>query len=198
MVSSIVRIKENFLPASYHQEVTGIITGNSFPWLYSDFITGGSREIKEKFSTHDTRITDVAGLVHTFFNAMKGTRSDFFYLVDPFKYFIEDRYNIVIAEWLRIRATTVLSSHTPGMLTIPHIDNTKKHCTLIFYLTDNEESTVWFDETFNGIMDYKPKTIIEEIKPKKGTAVLFDGLRYHAGRTTENKKILINFNFTSK
>lgn len=198
MVNSIITIRENFLPPSYQSELDYIVTGNSFPWLYSDFISGGNREIKEKFSNSDSRITDVPGLVHTFFNAMKGTKSDYFYLVDPFKYFIEDRYNIVVSEWLRIRASTVLGSGESGMLTIPHIDNTRKHNTLIFYLSDNDESTVWFDETFNGIMDYKPKTIIEEIKPKKGTAVLFDGLRYHAGRATKHKKVLVNFNFIPK
>ena len=54
----------------------------------------------------------------------------------------------------------------------PHVDLNIPHTSLIYYVNDADGDTLFFDE------DYE--TQIDSVTPKKGRAVLFNGLIPHA------------------
>lgn len=69
----------------------------------------------------------------------------------------------------------------------PHVDLDFPHKSLIYYVNDSEGDTVFFEK------DYE--TIIDKVSPKKGRAVLFDGLIPHAaGIPTFNPRCIVNYN----
>ena len=73
----------------------------------------------------------------------------------------------------------------------PHIDSSKHHYALIYYVNDADGATVLFDE--------QTKNIIKEVEPKKGRILLFNGSIYHGGgipKTTN--RCVINFNIDFK
>lgn len=68
----------------------------------------------------------------------------------------------------------------------PHTDLTTPHTSLIYYINDSDGDTVFFDNNNN---------VIESVTPKKGTAVLFDGLILHAaGIPTIGPRCIVNYN----
>lgn len=76
---------------------------------------------------------------------------------------------------------TELTSHDP------HVDLNFPHTSLIYYVNDADGDTVFYDN------DYK--TIVNQVTPKKGRCVIFDGLIPHgAGIPKLGPRCIANFN----
>ena len=73
----------------------------------------------------------------------------------------------------------------------PHHDLNFFHYAAIYYVNDTDGDTLFYDND--------KKTIIKRISPKKGRMCFFRGDIYHgASSTTQNERIIINYNFDSK
>ncbi len=72
----------------------------------------------------------------------------------------------------------------------PHVDLQFPHTTLLYYVNDSDGSTKFYE---NG-------EIVEEVHPKKGRCVIFDGSIVHAAAHPVNhmERITINYNFVPK
>lgn len=69
----------------------------------------------------------------------------------------------------------------------PHVDLNYPHTSLIYYVNDADGDTVFFEK------DYK--TIMQSVTPRKGRAVLFNGLIPHAaGIPTNGPRCIVNYN----
>jgi hypothetical protein len=82
----------------------------------------------------------------------------------------------------------------------PHIDETFKHFVMVYYVFDSDGDTVLYNETYDGITNYENKlTELATIRPKAGSAIIFDGRRYHSyTRPVENDiRGIFNVNFFS-
>jgi len=90
---------------------------------------------------------------------------------------------------------------------IPHVDFEDPfvpNITTIFYITDNEDcETVIFDRKYKdgedrSTIDFSKVNVLKKVNPRKNRLVAFDGSYLHTGHspTKENKRILINSNFT--
>lgn len=90
--------------------------------------------------------------------------------------------NILFARiFLTVPYKTEMTHHAP------HVDLDFPHKSLIYYVNDSEGDTVFFEK------DYE--TIIDSVKPKKGRAVLFNGLIPHAaGIPTHSPRCIVNYN----
>ena len=90
--------------------------------------------------------------------------------------------NILFARiFLTVPYDTELKHHAP------HVDLNIPHTSLIYYINNADGDTVFFEE------DYK--TQIKSIKPKKGRAVLFNGLIPHAaGIPSKGPRCIVNYN----
>ena len=186
---------ENLIPASYSNEIESQLTSWEFPWGYNRTVSYGD-ERDNKFIANDNKIKDTDGFIHPmFYNGKK--ISNYVDLVRPLIWFMEEKTNIVAKEILRIRAVFVNKNQTFGdYYNVPHVDDEQPHKTMIYYVNDADGDTVIFKERFSGILNYSKKTIEKSVSPKKGKAVIFDGLRYHTGSVpTQGHRILININF---
>lgn len=94
---------------------------------------------------------------------------------------LANKYNLNITKVLDIRSNIFFSSLNL-LETGPHIKSTDKHYLLIYYVDDYDNQTVIYNEKFNFGNKYKLSnlTIDKIINPKRGSVVLFNGLRYHS------------------
>lgn len=77
----------------------------------------------------------------------------------------------------------------------PHIDIPITHTVVLFYLTDSDGDTIIYNEREKS----DNYTIKQQVTPKKGRCVIFDGSLYHSSsRPTNNKRCILNINFTTK
>jgi hypothetical protein len=83
----------------------------------------------------------------------------------------------------------------------PHVDFHVPHYTFLYYVNDSDGDTFIFNEKVNPAMgenqNYPDKfTLLERVSPKKGDAILFNGLHYHSSSTPEHhdSRIALNIN----
>jgi hypothetical protein len=186
---------DNFLPRGYEDEIEKQMTSVEFPWYYTSGVSY-SWEENAKFIANDSKIKDTDGFVNRLIidNQKLSGYGD---LIRPLIYFIEDRFRIPVNHIIRARAVMIYKNPTFGdFYNVPHVDDMKEHKTLIYYVNDSDGDTVIFNERYDGELNYSKKTVEQQVSPRKGRCVLFDGLRYHTGSVPKyNNRILINLNF---
>ena len=74
----------------------------------------------------------------------------------------------------RMKLNLLLKTETPGYTNIPHVDEPKKHISIVLYLSDSDGETVFYKEREKDHLKEK-FTEIARIKPKFGRAVVSDG-----------------------
>tara|TARA_B100001057_G_C22743236_1_gene908670 strand:+ start:397 stop:1038 length:642 start_codon:yes stop_codon:yes gene_type:complete len=102
-------------------------------------------------------------------------------------------------EFDRMKINLLLKNNTPEVFNVPHIDELKKHISIVLYLNDSDGETVFFKERE---MDRHNKefTEVARIKPKFGRAVVSDGHFHCASNPYESdfriilNTVLIEFN----
>jgi hypothetical protein len=121
--------------------------------------------------------------------------------------FFAEKTDIKIKNLLRIRLryTHKGQGHTDEKYAPPHVDFPTGHpySTLVYYVDDSDGDTIIFDKIFNPLEETynpvfaEPLPELLRITPKKGSAVYFNGHRYHAGNYPVNNssRIVINFDF---
>ena len=79
----------------------------------------------------------------------------------------------------------------------PHIDTQEDHLVFIYYVNDSDGDTVIYDQKYTGNeYDQSELTVFKKITPKAGSAVIFDGSRYHTNYSNQknNFRFIINMN----
>jgi len=194
VMDDIIEI-ENLVPKSYSDEILTQLMGWEFPWGYNTTLSYGD-ERDSKFSSNDQKIKDTDGFIHPLFYDGRKI-SNYADLVRPLIWFMEEKTKIPVKEVIRMRAVFVNKNQSFGnFYNVPHVDDEHPHKTMIYYVNDSDGDTVIFKERFSGILNFNKKTIEKTVEPKKGKAVVFDGLRYHTGSVpTIGHRVLININF---
>ena len=111
--------------------------------------------------------------------------------------YIQEKYNIPpIKQLIRIKANMIFSDTTKKHHT-PHVDIPIPHWTIVYYVNDSRGPTHLFNEFYNKQKNTTQKTsLYKTIEPKKGTFILFNGLRYHASSNPNNGyRCIININY---
>jgi hypothetical protein len=113
-----------------------------------------------------------------------------------------DKAGVELDELIRIQANLLYRHVSPhykeGMWTTAHVDQQYNHNVLLYYINDSDGDTVLFNEKRGDEFDHF--TELERVKPKAGSAILFDGRYFHSASNpiNNNKRLVINFNFTLK
>jgi hypothetical protein len=100
--------------------------------------------------------------------------------------------NIDLEDVLMARVLLICPQDTKLKHYAPHTDLSIPHSALIYYVNDSDGATVLFDDD---------KNIIQEVEPKRGRILLFNGSIYHGGGIPKNSaRCLVNFdiNFSSR
>lgn len=198
---------ENVVPESLQTDIINRLQGiNHFPWFllhrigHPDFFKAGTTP-----GYLDPNITDDVGFFHMAFDGeATSPYYDFFKMILEF---FSEKTNIKVKNLLRIRLryTHTSINHSSDKYAPPHVDfpTNDPYSTLIYYVNDSDGDTFIFDKIFNqkeGSYDpifSEPLPELIRITPKQGTALFFNGHRYHAGNypIKHSSRIVINFDF---
>jgi len=180
---------EKFIPPSYANILEDIICKSpEFQWVYTPS-TNNQKEAA--IMKKDAASYDSEQLVHALY-LENARRSQYFDLVFPFFYFLEEKTGIRLDAVERIKANMLLKSDMPDdKYNTPHIDvPDADYKSLLYYVKDSDGDTFIFNETFN---DKKALTLNKRVSPRKGKAVIFDSNTWHASsnpRQNQNRVVL--------
>ena len=193
-------IIENFLPKSYQDELEQILTSSFFPWIYqsnTDYITEENQI--EYNQIYDPKAVPSQQFIHMFQHFQTGP-SNQYSLIHGIKYFIEEHTNLQVDSFLRAKSNLLLkdSSFPTDGYHQPHIDlgfyQERDFKSMVYYVNDSDGDTFFFS---NSPSDSR---ITQRVRPKKGTAILFDRDIYHASSSPKvtDKRLVINLNILYK
>jgi 2OG-Fe(II) oxygenase superfamily len=180
---------EKFIPPSYANILEDIICKSpEFQWVYTPS-TNNQKETA--IMKKDADSYDSEQLVHALY-LENARRSQYFDLVFPFFYFLEEKTGIRLDAVERIKANMLLKSDMPDdKYNTPHIDvPDADYKSLLYYVKDSDGDTFIFNETFK---DKKALTLNKRVSPRKGKAVIFDSNTWHASsnpRQNQNRVVL--------
>ena len=187
----------DLIPKAYQDEIEYEMTSIQFPWYYKHSVSGYPND-PEVFK-NDPNIKERDALIHLFYAEDINHFSGHFSLVKPLTYFLEEKTGAVVERLLRLRA--VLTYRDPSWnhehYLTPHVDQVDPHWTMIYYVNDCDGPTHFYEDIFDiDSENFEKRTLQSSYTPKKGTGVLFNGLRYHSnGVGKEKNRVVINMNF---
>lgn len=205
-----ILVIENIVPKSFQDTVVSRVQGDQyFPWFllhrigHPDHYGPGTTP---KYL--DPNITDDVGFFHMAFDG--NTSSPYYDFFCTILEFFTEKTTIEVSKLLRIRLryTHRGKDHSAKKYAAPHVDfyTGRPYSTLVYYVNDSDGDTIIFDKIFNPqeeiydpvIADPLPELI--RVTPKKGSALFFNGHRFHAGNfpVNESSRIVINFDFEIK
>ena len=180
-------VLDNYLDSSYVDGIESRCTGEQIPWSFLKNIT-----FEKKSSLPPKR-----GFVYTIFRK-ENTTNLYFYLL-PFFEQITKKLKFNNVDLLRIRLGLNIPNNIEQKIDTPHVDFNFEHFTMLYYVNDATGPTNLYKEFFsldNTQQDLTKLKISQQIEPKKGRILIFDGLQYHSSSTPDNDiRLVLNFNF---
>ena len=175
----MIEIFDNIIP-EYIQDfiynlTTSKIKHNPYPLHYYDDLT-------------EKGVKGEVGFGHDFFQDRKICIGD--PLLTPLFLFLTSQ-ELILRELIQGRLYLQVPNSlqkSPKILK-PHKDLPYNHLAMIYYATDTDGDTYFYN-------DKEGKDIINQVSPKKGRIVFFDGNLFHSGsNTTQDLRIILNYNF---
>lgn len=201
---------KDIVPKDYQKHIVNQISGeNNFPWYTINKI-GHKQYFTSKENPYlDPNVSDFGGLYHMLLDE-NVQRSDYLELFMPILHSYCDLLEKDLQEIYRIRMryTHPIPGHSKEKYAAPHVDfeGDLPFTTLIYYVDDSDGDTFFFSKFHNpGVDEYDPiiKERLTEVyrhTPTQGTAIFFNGHRYHAGNypIAFGKRVVVNFDFIEK
>jgi hypothetical protein len=187
---------DNVIPKKYQDEIENVLTGQ-FPWyFYSEAVY---KDLSNKPQSENAKTTPI--LVHNF-SDKEGIVSEYFNIIRPLLYYVEEKVGIDFKTIYRAKANLLMpkTNYEKKNHSFPHVDQLFPHLTLLYYVNDSDGNTFFFDKKYDEtkVVSEVELKVFEQIEPKKGRAILFDGLMYHASSNPINsdKRIVLNYNLS--
>jgi len=187
----------NLVPISVQDEIETVMTSLQFSWYYKHNISAHPSD--PQIFKNDPNIKVRDAFVHMFYAEDINYISNYFLMVKPLTYFLEEKTGVVIEKLLRLRG--VLTYRDPSWnqehYLTPHVDQERPHWTMIYYVNDCDGPTHFYEDMFDlNTSNFNKRVLSSSYTPKKGTCILFNGLRYHSNGVGNNKnRVTININF---
>jgi hypothetical protein len=175
----MIQIIDNAIPLSMQNHIEHQFMSSSFPWFFIHGIAGGNT-----FGAVD----DVDGWAHIVRkNGQAISQLDD--LLTSALYVAAEKANIRVDFVERIRAG-LFTPVGKELIHASHVDYEYPHLAMLYYVVDSDGPTVFYNP--DG-------TIMDAVDPKKGRAVIFDGLIRHASSSPveSRRRIVINYNFNT-
>jgi hypothetical protein len=203
MTNDII-VDDDLIPLELQEDIKNFLSNSYFPWYLCEEKTLTSpRSTYNHFKTISENVFEYSQFVHMFVND---------YTVVSFANHIpmiianalKKKYNF-LGNILRSKAnlSTRVSTSPNSLYNTPHVDHLNSHWVVIYYVNDSDGSTTIFNENISltqSMTAIDQLTIQQQITPKQGRCVVFDGNRVHAGMhpTGSDYRTVINFNFSKQ
>lgn len=167
----MIKLLNNAVPQAAQDEIEQVLLGWNFPWFHY---------ANTNYADQATRSGDVPQFTHGFIRS-DAANSAFANIPQ----ILLQTIGIPPTTILRAKANLLpreLKPHTHP----PHIDDSRPHIALIYYVNDSDGDTHF----------YEKGKLVKTVSPKKGSAVMFKGHIYHASSSpVQNRfRIVINYN----
>jgi hypothetical protein len=198
-VDDVVEL-ERFLPESYADILENLIcTSGGFLWQYN---ASTNNQAAPEIMNRDAKSYEADQFVHALYQEGE-RRSEFFDIVFPMFYFMEDKTGVAIATPERMKANLLVQKYVEeGTYNTPHIDvGDAGYKSLLYYVKDSDGDTYLFDQTFQQTArGGKALTVRRRVSPRKGKAVLFNSNIWHASShpRLNATRVVLNFVFRHK
>jgi hypothetical protein len=180
----------------YQQEIEQrFMKQNTLPWYFT-------YETTQEYGEVETSSV----MFHMFqYKKWGDSVSPHFDFIKPLLYELIDRSGVGFREFLQVRAITQFPVKLKRTHNLIHTDleDPEPYCTGVYYITENVDGdTVLFDKTYYDVppeqvvSNYKDFKEIQRVNPRRGSAVMFPGCRYHASTIpTIRTRAVINFSW---
>lgn len=194
----LIKVK-NCLPAIYEDDIAKAVT--EIPYYYASNTSYGE---EDPFLPHYIKLSSNPNVIENgqFTHAVLDEGnivSNLYGFICPILYMFADKANVKINKITRIKINLLLRDKTFGTnnYNFPHSDRGSGEKVFLYYINDSDGDTFIFKEYDNFTTIPDNFTIVDRIKPVKGTGVFFDCLRYHASSnpSVSQHRYVINFNF---
>ena len=201
-----IKIIDDLLPKSYQDAIEQMVFSEEFDWHYVSDVTDQTYKNVQGYRSLD-------GFSHLFLGPK--TSSKYLNFVMPVLYHAVNELGMPFDQSKLWRARVgLMFQQRQGDPTYnnPHVDHIMPHWTGLYYINDNDGPTYIFDQKVinvpfskrndAGILDYvnnTEMTIAQQVEPKKGRFVIFNGYRFHSSSRPINcdKRAVITFNWKS-
>lgn len=196
-----IKSVNNLIPLGYQNALEELFSNEMFEWGYTKDIVWQNNQDKLK------QLNDgLSHLVH-----VPKYESKYWPFIRPILYYIEDKFGVKVNSILRVRIGMLLKAYPDDLpWNNEHVDNPAPHYTAIYYVNETGGPTYIFDQRITDV-PHKNKTEDQVLKyvnstdftvahamaPKKGSCVMFDGLRFHASSKPKehSNRIVIAINW---
>jgi hypothetical protein len=172
----IIMIIENILPKTYQHKISELLLDDYFPWYWCENVNQYSKNVFQ--------------FTHNFVKDYEVT-SQHLSLIEPILYFFEKETGMQIVSLFRVKANLLpkqkISASDVKSLIHQDVDMAGDgFLSLIYYLDDYKEPTVFYDKNFK---------VKNEIKPKKNSLIWFASSEIHSAcpPSTDKRRVVINF-----
>jgi hypothetical protein len=171
----MIEIHDDFLPNQLAIDVREALLSDNFPWYFGDSIVF-NYDCPTAFQ-----------FTHSFYTENSGWKSSCSPLIQSMLYVAQSKLNIPINNIIRIKANLLTLTGYPADPSNIHRDTDKENCrSLIYYVDDYDGNTL--------ILDDKKENIIQQITPKKNSAIFFDSNTWHSSSPPmkNKRRVVIN------
>lgn len=196
---------DNILPKLTQQRFAGYVADSEFDWKdYNHILTAGMYFKNLSFSSDAISVPTDASVKLCYYNDFRRSKifdQTIFWLGLAILDEYSERTNTHINGIMRMKVNNQSRSLTHGYDTNCcneiHVDSFEPHKTLVYYINDSDGDTFLFDKLWNkDDKHYDLKTALR-VTPKMGSAVCFDGHRFHAPSNPifRPRRYVLNINF---
>ena len=192
----MIEVRENFISLSYQNAISNLASSKTLEWYYED---------RTMYNADIARLEDdTPQLTHALLTEGKHYRSNHYQFFYPLILSMQDTFNIVIKDVVRVKLNMTLKLSDNNIIHPPHVDTFQTGLvSVVYYADDYDGDTVLYnevltdkekDEWFSYHYSKSRCNPIVNVSPKKGKAVMFDSNRLHSSSTPclSDRRIVLN------
>jgi hypothetical protein len=206
-------VLDDVISPQYQDMIEHWLLSPSSSWNFASDIALSDRIVGE------LGLQSKPGFAKSFYSIKSGSSSDLYPMILPMVFETFHKANIKFDQVLFSRSflTMPVPGCGPGDYDHIHVDTPDEHMVCLYYANDSDGGdTVFFDHTVADMLekynitdrpiydqqlleiidsqsDKKDFKVIKRVTPKKGRAVIFNGLRYHsAARCQSGHRLIVN------
>ena len=186
----MMEIIDNFLSKTYFKNISELVNGPNFEWIYNDNISEplSSTQFNEYVFSH-------LFLVARDENDPSSNRFSPF--IEPLLFQILDVTNCDV---ILIARADMVTWSKEDFIHPAHTDFLFPNTAAVFYVNESDGDTIFYNVKRTDVAHYKDLKEYDRVSPKANRLVIFDGNLLHTGcsPTKHKRRILINSNYIKK